>query len=66
MQILGNIEWTKWESWGKCSSSCFSKPNSLPIMTRIRNDRMNESLTQIQQSVCQNLTICPAGKFITL
>ena len=65
MPILGNIEWSEWESWGKCSMSCFSNADSLPIMTRMRKGRMNESLTQMQQSVCQNLTICPTGKLIT-
>ena len=62
MAILDDIEWSDWESWGKCSMSCLSKPDSLPIMTRIRKGRMNESLTEMQQSVCQNLSICPTGK----
>ena len=32
-------------------------------MIRKRRSNSNESITQIQEGVCKNLTICPAGKF---
>ena len=64
MKIQGYIEWSEWGSWGACSLTCWFDSNSLPTMVRARKNKSNESHTQTQQSVCQNLTICPTGKFL--
>ena len=61
----GNIDWFEWESWGKCSLSCWFDANSLPMITRTRKSRSNESHTQTQQRVCQDLNICPTGTFFS-
>ena len=64
MVILGDNDWYEWGPWGKCSLTCWFDANSLPIMARDRKSKSNESHTQTQQSVCQNLTICPTGKLL--